>query len=165
MKIKKLGIILFIGYCAAAAGCISFPKSYSSDERPISPKLGSSVTDFYQVIDTLRPVLRWKDIKSGGQTYDVAVWESASKTADKSIVGTPLKPREWGKQIYYVQGISENRIKIDKPLKPDTCYHWSVRTRTGGDVSEWATFSQAALSPIGLGYAYRLPYGFITPRN
>ncbi|MDR3570198.1 MAG: hypothetical protein P4L43_19400 [Syntrophobacteraceae bacterium] len=165
MKIKKLGIIVLIGYCAAAAGCISFPKSYSTDQRPISPKLGGSVTDFYQVIDTLQPDLRWKDTKSQGQTYDVAVWQSQSKTPDKSIVGTPFEPREWGKQVYYVQGISANYFRIDKPLQPNTCYHWSVRIRTGGDVSEWATFSQAALSPIGLGYAYRLPYGFITPRN
>lgn len=165
MKIKKLGAMVLIGYCAIAAGCVSLPKTYNTGELPVYPELGSSVTDFYLVIDTLQPVLRWKDIKSQGQTYDVAVWESESQAPDKSIMGTPFAPREWGKQVDFVQGISENHFKIDKPLKPDTCYHWSVRIRTGKDVAEWATFSQAAVSLVGIGYAYRLPYGFITPRK
>ncbi len=165
MKIKKLGLIVLIGYCAATAGCVSLPKTYSTRERPIYPKLGSSVMKFYQVIDTLQPVLRWKNIKKEGQTYDVAVWQAPPKAADKSIVGTPLKPNKWGKQIYYVQGISGNYFKLSKPLKPNTCYHWSVRIRTGKHVSKWATFNQAAVSLVGVGYAYHLPYGFITPRE
>ena len=165
MKLKKLALVMLIGYCATAAGCLSLPKTYNTQERPIEPELGASVENFYLVINTLQPVLRWKDTKSEGQTYDVAVWESPSEAPDKSIVGTPLKPRDWGKQVYYVQGISENYFKIDKPLKPDTVYHWSVRTRKGSDESEWATFSQAAISPVGIGYAYHHPYGFITPRE
>lgn len=165
MKLKKLGVIVLIGFCAAAAGCVSLPKTYSSEERPISPELGSTVADFYQVIDTLQPVLRWKDSKSEGQTYDVAVWESPSQAPDKSIAGTPLKQRKWGKQIYYSQGISQNYFKISKPLKPNTCYHWSVRVRTGNKVTEWATFNQAAVTVGAVGYAYQFPYGFITPRE
>ena len=165
MKMKKLGAIFLIGCCAVAAGCLSLPKSYNTGELPVEPPLGSTVTEFYRVTDTLQPVLRWKDVKSAAQTYDVAVWESQSLPADKSIVGIPFEHRKWGKQVYYAQAINRNFFKIDKPLKPDTCYHWSVRTRTGSKVSEWATFTQTALSPIGLAYAHNLPYGFITPRN
>lgn len=163
MKIRKPWGIVLIACCAATAACVSLPKTYSTKERPVYPKLGNSVTDFYQVIDTLQPVLRWKDIKSEGQTYDFALWESLSESPDKSITGTPLKRRDWGNQIYYVQGISQNYFRINKPLKPNTCYHWSVRLRTGNDVSEWVTFSQGAVSLIGIGYAYDFPYGFVTP--
>ncbi|MDR3554773.1 MAG: hypothetical protein P4L55_08465 [Syntrophobacteraceae bacterium] len=165
MMLNKLGALVLIGCFAVTAGCVSLPKTYSSEERPISPELGGTVMDFYRVIDTRQPVLRWKDIKSEGQSYDVAVWESRSQAPDKSITGTPLKPRQWGKQINYAQGLSRNYFKIGKPLKPETCYHWSVRIRTGKDVSEWATFSQTAVSPIGVGSAYQVPYGFITPRE
>ncbi len=165
MKIKKLGAIVLIACSAATAGCLSFPKTFSTQERPIAPKLGASVMNFYLVTDTLQPVLRWKDIRSEGQTYDVALWQSRSEAPDKSITGTPLKNRDWGKQVSYVQGISQNYYKIDKPLKPNTCYHWSVRVRTGDEVSDWAAFSQSAVSPIGFGRAYHLPFGFITPKQ
>lgn len=165
MKMGKFAGIAAIAFCTVAAGCVSLPKSYSSRERPEYPKLGSSVTNFYQVIDTLQPVLRWKDVRTEGQTYDFALWETRSQTPDKSITGTPLKHRKWGKQIYYAQGISRNYYRIPKPLKPDTVYHWSVRIRTGNEVSEWTTFNQAALSPVGLGYAYQFPFGFITPKR
>ncbi len=163
MRVGKLGLIIWLAFCAGVAGCVSLPKSYSTKVRPLYPKLGDSVSNFYQTIDTLTPVLRWSDIKSEGQTYDVAVWESPSEAPDESITGTPIKPRKWGKQVYYVQAVSQNYFKISKPLKPKTCYHWSVRLRTGSKTSEWATFSQSAVSPIGIGYAYHLPFGFITP--
>jgi hypothetical protein len=152
-------------FFVAVAGCASLPKTYSSQARPIYPTLGTSVSDFYEKIDTLEPVLKWTDVKSPGQTYDVAVWETSSRASDKSILGTPLEPRDWGTQIYYAQALSQNFYKISKPLKPNTCYHWSVRIRTGTRVSKWATFNQSAVSLLGVGYAYHMPYGFITPRQ
>jgi len=120
---------------------------------------------YYQVIDTLQPELRWKDIKSEGQTYDVCVWETSSHVQDESLLGLPFIPRNWGNQVYYVEGIIENYHKINKPLKPDTCYHWSVRTRKGSNVSEWGSFSQGMVSLIVIGLETNVPYGFITPQK
>lgn len=165
MRPGGLALIGVVICFVALAACVSLPKSYSLEARPIYPKLGTSVSDFYQKIDTLEPVLQWSDVKTQGQTYDVAVWETPSRQSDESILGTPLEPRNWGKQIYYAQALSQNYYKISKPLKPNTCYHWSVRIRTGASVTKWATFNQSAVSLLGLGYAYHMPYGFITPRQ
>jgi len=163
IKIAILAVLIVC--CMNAAGCVSLPKSYNTDAKPIYPELGTTVNKYYQVIDTLQPELKWKDIKSEGQTYDVCVWETQSQEKDKSMWGMMYVGRDWGRQIYYVQDISENHVKIDKQLKPNTCYHWSVRTHKGSDVSEWSSFSQGMVSVLVIGYHSKVPYGFITPEK
>ena len=158
-------VIVLIICSVNIAGCISLPKSYNTDATPIYPELGSTPLKYYQVIDTLQPELRWKDIKSEGQTYDVCVWETQSRVQDESWWGVPLVSKSWGDLVYYVEGISESYHKISKQLKPNTCYHWSVRTRKGKDVSEWSSFGQGMLSVIAVGYEKHVPYGFITPQK
>lgn len=117
---------------------------------------------YYKVIDTLQPELKWKDAKKEGQTYDVCVWETKSEPSDDSWRGMPIIPKKYGNQICYVEGITENHYRIETPLKPKTCYHWSVRIRKGTEVSEWASFSQGVVGVV-VGYGSHFPYGFITP--
>jgi len=165
INIKMLMVIVLIVCCVNTAGCISFPKNYNTDAKPISPELDSTPMKYYKVIDTLQPELRWKDIKSEGQTYDLCVWETSSRPQDESWWGLPFTPVSWGEQVYYVEGMSESYHKIAKQLKPNTCYHWSVRTRKGNDVSEWGSFSQSMISVIVIGHEANVPYGFITPQK
>jgi len=162
INVKILMVILSIICCVNAAGCMSLPKNYTGDLRPIYPKLGSTMMKYYQVIDTLQPELQWEDSKPGGHTYDVCVWETSSNVTDESFV--PFTYRNWGDQVYYVQGISDTHHKINEQLKPNTCYHWSVRTRNGMSVSDWAAFSQTMVG-IVIGYEGNIPYGFITPEK
>lgn len=157
--------MVLIACCVNTAGCISFPKTYNNDAKPIYPELGSTSLKYYKVIDTLQPELRWVDIKTEGQTYDVCVWETSSSMQDESWLGIPFIPNSWGRQVYYVEGINENYHKIDKPLKPNTCYHWSVRTRNGKNVSGWGGFSQGMIGVMVVGYETNVPYGFITPQK
>jgi len=164
-NIKILMVTVLVACCISAAGCITTTKSYNTDAKPISPELGSTPLKYYIVINTLQPELRWKDIKSEGQTYDVCVWETASQLQDKSWWGPPLVHKSWGNQVDYAEGISENYHKVGIQLKPNTCYHWSVRTRKGSDVSEWGSFGQGMISLIVIGYDNRVPYGFITPEK
>jgi hypothetical protein len=129
INIKIVMVIILIVCCVNIDGCISFPKKYNIDANPIYPELGSTPMKYYQVIDTLQPELRWKDIKSEGQTYDVCVWETSSQLKDGSLLGLPFIPRKWGDQVYYVEGISESYHMINKQLKPNTCYHWSEHVK------------------------------------
>ena len=165
INIKILMSILLIVCFVNTAGCISFPKSYNIDAQPIYPELGNIPMKYYPIIDTLQPELRWKDITSDGHTYDVCVWETSSHVQDESLWGLPFIPRKWGEQVYYVEGISGNYHKVSKQLKPNTCYHWSVRTRKGNNVSEWGSFNQGMISLIVIGYESNVPFGFITPQN
>ncbi|HYA41889.1 MAG TPA: hypothetical protein VEF34_11330, partial [Syntrophobacteraceae bacterium] len=126
--------------------------------------LGSTMAKYYQVIDTLQPDLQWKDIKSQGQTYDVCVWETPSSIQDEAFFAVLVMHRSWGEQVCYVESISENHYKVPKQLKPKTCYHWSVRTRSGNNVSEWASFSQSMVGFV-IGHEGNIPYGFITPEK
>ncbi len=162
---KILIIIALIVCCVNTSGCISFPKTYNIDVKPIYPELGNTPMKYYQVIDTLQPELRWKNIKSEGETYDLCVWETSSHIQDESLLGMPFISRNWGEQIYYVEGISDCYHKINKQLKPNTCYHWSVRTRKVNNVSEWGSFSQGMIGLIVVGYETNVPYGFITPEK
>jgi hypothetical protein len=160
--IKTLMVLALSICCLNFAGCIWFPKNYNTNATPVYPELGDSG---YPVIDTLQPELRWKDVKSEGQTYDVGVWEASSRGEYKSLWGLPVGPGDWGEHVSYVQGISENRYKIAKPLKPNTTYHWSVRIRKGDNVSEWGSFSQTAVGPLVVGHKHDIPYGFVTPEK
>jgi hypothetical protein len=165
VHIKILMITVFLLCCLNITGCVSFPKNYNTDAEPIYPELGSTIMKHYQVIDTLEPELRWKDIKSEGQTYDVCIWETSSDEQGEFFRGVPFVPRSWGKQIYYAEGISDNYYKVNKPLKPNTYYHWSVRTRKGTNVSEWGSFSQNTIGLFVVGNVSNAPYGFITPQK
>jgi hypothetical protein len=163
VNVKILMMTALIFCFVNTFGCIALPKSYNTEAQPISPELGSTPLKYYNTIDTLQPELKWKDVKSEGQTYDVCVWETKSEIHDESWWGMPLVPQSWGDQVYYVESISENYYRIDKPLKPKTCYHWSVRMRKGSDVSEWGAFDQSMISIVAVGYENHVPYGFITP--
>jgi hypothetical protein len=165
INIKILMVTVLIVCCVNTTGCVSFPKNYNIDTKPIYPELGDTPVKYYQVIDTLQPELRWKDIKSADQTYDVCIWETPSHEQGEFWYGVPFTPKTWGNQVYYVEGIGESYHKVSKQLKPNTCYRWSVRTRKGKDVSEWSSFSQSIIGLFAVGHVTNVPYGFITPQE
>jgi hypothetical protein len=165
INIKILMLTLLTACCLNTAGCASFPKHYNTEATPIYPELGSTIMKHYEVIDTLQPELKWKDIKTEGQTYDVCVWETKRQDSGEFMRGVPYVPKSWGDQVFYVEGISQNYVKINKPLKPDTYYHWSVRTRKGKDTADWATFNQSMISILVYGRVDHVPYGFVTPKQ
>jgi hypothetical protein len=166
----KIGIKTAVGLalivcCIITVGCITFGKEYNIDAKPVYPELGATPSNRYPTIDTLQPDLKWTDVKSEGRTYDLCVWDTSKHTQDGTWIEMPGVPLSWGEQVYYVEGLTENHHKIAKQLKPNTCYHWSVRIRQGSKLSDWGAFSESRLMANVVSRENHVPYGFVTPEK
>lgn len=174
MQIKILNCIVFAVSTIFISGCDS-PRSYDTLHvvgstpirhhgiSPIYPAMNNGFIDRYQTTDTLTPELKWKDLKTTNQTYDVCIWE----TPYRSIKDIQRKEAQfessWGISAYYTNNINTNFHRIAIPLKPDTYYNWSVRIRDGEKVENWSAFRQDKVEFWGVFERYNLPFGFKTP--
>lgn len=108
------------------------------------------------VVESLNPIFRWQPVSDPETLYDFAVFEVRSS-------GQP------GKSVYYRQELKQAEHKIEESLKPNMDYFWSVRTRQGKDVGEWATYDHKLLVPIPFGFYYQgqghLLFPFKTPQK
>ncbi len=144
------------------AGCSVEHRIYHSySPRPLYPELGYS--DKYPVVDSLQPVLQWKDIREEDQTYDMCIWTPEPVGPRLSI--SQYRTTSWGKPAYCVQNLTVNYHKVKKRLMPDTRYNWSVRLHKGEEVFTWGAFSQTQQILTTTTYEKNIPYGFTTPQD
>jgi hypothetical protein len=120
---------------------------------PLQPEVGhySPV-----VVDSLYPTFRWQPLSEAEVLYDLAIFE----------VQTSGQP---GRSAYYREGLKQAEHKLDQALKANTDYYWTVRTRQGTTVGDWANYDHKLLVPIPFGFYYqgsgnRL-FPFKTPPN
>lgn len=144
--LKMLAISLLI------SGCTSFQAI-----KPVYPEVGNP--NFPTETESLQPVFRWES--TGGEvSYDFIIYEGIK--VESFLEGVK---RSVGKEVYYRQDLTVPEHKIEEPLKPDAEYYWSVRTRRGEDVSEWAIYDYTLF--LGTAYVsfHNQPFIFKTPKN
>lgn len=129
------------------SGCIL--KVHNGDTKPIYPEVG--YFNWPKRVDTLTPTFRWKVDTKAPSTYDLAIWDTQ--------LGFRMKS---GLPIYYKEALPQPEHKIEVPLAPNTLYYWSVRSRSGGKVSAWATYDYYAFAVVAFGWGTNLPYRFKT---
>jgi len=176
MKVKNchlacIGLVISLIFIS---GC-EFPRSYDTFHvagstpvrdhgiSPIYPAMNYGYANRYKAIDTLMPELKWKDLKTTNQTYEVCIWEAPYRSIEDVKKKADQFQASWGISVYYTNNIATNFHQITLRLKPDTYYNWSVRIHDGKKVGNWSSFSQqeAVLSVI---YDRdNTPFGFKTP--
>ena len=121
---------------------------YPEVVRPDDPK----------IVDSLKPTFQWKPLEEKDVTYDLIVYEAIiEETFWKTI------RRTVGREIYYREALEMPNHRIEKLLKPDTEYFWSVRTRQGDKVSKWAIYDY--LEFIAGKKWFDQPFIFKTPKQ
>ena len=80
---------------------------------------------------SLQPTLKWSASNKAGVTYDVILYEAIRyQTADGRHEGLLQ-----GIIADYVEGLSEAKHQVTRPLKPGADYLWSVRLRKDDAIS------------------------------
>ncbi len=160
------GLVLF---SVLIAGCYSMPRSYGTiwhaNIEPIYPAMNYSFANRYQTIDTLKPELKWTDIKKPNQTYDLCVWQDRSGASSESAPFFTATSVSWGTPIYTVTNISANFHQVTRRLQPNTYYNWAVRIREGEKVKAWSAFTQVESKVGGSENHRNYPFGFKTPNG
>ncbi len=110
-------------------GCTSF-----SLIKPIYPSVGNPNKD-PDKIESLQPTLQWEASNYADATYDLIIFEGSKE--ESFWEGTK---RSIGDTVYYKEDLKETSHKIDKVLKPDTEYYWTIRVRRPGFISAWSTY-------------------------
>jgi len=111
-----------------------------------------------KAVESLQPTFRWEASPEPGVLYDFIVYEGIK--VESFWEGTK---RSVGREVYYRQGLKMAEHKIEEPLKPDTEYYWSVRTRRGNRVSEWAIYDYTLFLGTAYMRASNRPFVFKTP--
>jgi hypothetical protein len=109
-------------------------------------------------VDSLQPVLAWKASREPGASYDLAICPAEGATFMVRKTGKP------GEAVYYREGLQETSHKLETPLQPRTKYLWSVRVRTGDEVTDWSTYTYMYGGRVREQYLDKdLPFRFRTP--
>ena len=141
-RIPFLLTLLVVTACATHRGIV-----------PIQPEVGHYSPT---VVESLNPNFRWQPLAESETLYDFAIFEVRSSG-------------QAGQSVYYREGLKQPEHKIEETLKPNTDYYWSVRTRRGATVGEWATYDHKLLVPIPFGFYYQgqgnLLFPFKTPEK
>lgn len=155
MKMQILAPLCLALLASSLVGCST--RKYSGT-TPIYPAMGYMEFGHYPVVNSLQPELKWKEIKTPNQTYELGIWESLGMQALQ-------RKKSWGKPVYFAKDITNPSHTVSSPLKPDKEYHWSVRTREGQTVSPWSSFDEDTFA--GLAYAWKknTAFGFKTPKQ
>jgi hypothetical protein len=143
--------ILFLLLAFVMSSCTSFRGVKPLYPEPGNPGLPSKV-------DSLQPTFRWEPSSDAGVTYDFIVYECLK--VSNWLKGTK---RSVGREIYYRQGLNSTEHKIEEPLKPDSEYFWSIRTRQGEKVSSWSLYDYTLFLGMGYTKATNQPFLFKTP--
>jgi len=110
-------------------GCISY---YIL--KPVHPGVGNPNKNPHRV-DSLQPTLSWEASPDTAISYDLIIFEGI-----KDVSFWKGVKRNIGEQVYYREGIPANSHTIEKVLKPNTEYYWSIRIRKGSEVTQWANY-------------------------
>jgi len=153
-------------------GCVPLPRQFQV-AKAIAPETPSTYRRV-ETVDTLQPELKWEGTSVPdnvpGRTWELCIWDtSGSKSTyigGAGMVGSPSRySTPWGTPVYARTGITSNSHRVEQPLKPDTIYYWSVRSRIGDTVSPWASYFQAVIVVgLGAGSAGNVPFAFKTPK-
>ena len=120
----KRNVLLSTICSLALIGCASY-----TGIKPIYPEVGNPGWP-PKVVDSLTPTFRWEPSPEPDATYDLIVYDSGPYSFLEHKIRAP------GREVYYREGLQETVHEIEKPLKPDNAYHWSVRARRGQKVSD-----------------------------
>lgn len=127
------------------------PGAYMPYEKPFWAKLVDSPlnpdTDKpVPTVESLRPTLKWEAVP-GALDYDLIIYTAIPKDPVRlTWAGMEKVDRKrtgffvLGKEIYYREAVGGTSHVVAEPLAPDSVFVWSVRTRTGTNVSPWATY-------------------------
>lgn len=126
-----------------------------SGVEPLHPENGSGIS--FPTADSLSPTFEWKPAPHAGISYDLAIYESLP------LPGAAMGRQIRGELVAYAEALSEPKFVLDKPLKPDTKYQWSVRLREGTKVSTWSTTGYFAFFIVGYASGYGYWFQFSTP--
>jgi hypothetical protein len=141
------------------AACAVWWRTFPNLEA-ISPYFDA--LDFGKV-QTLHLTLRWKPAETQGVTYDFVIWDSGLDPA-KTL---PQARSNWGTIIYQREALGETSHTVETPLKPNTLYFWSVRTRQASVLGDWSTYGGiTAITAYGgcaRIHGTAAPFGFKTP--
>jgi hypothetical protein len=172
-------VLPFAAAVLISAGC-AVPTAVSGF-RPVYPEVthsfGPSAPDIldWTKVDSLQPTLRWQafpgehqdgwlrttpfiDVNPGSVRdvrYDLRIW---------TVLG-----RSPGDLVYEIDGLTEPSHKLDRSLKPDTEYYWTVRARFTLDgqprASEWSLSQIPCAGARGCGRDEARQTGRIPPLN
>ena len=123
-------------------------------------------------VDSLLPEFRWQPAAEPGTSYDLIIWNTVEKPkqwGEFRRYGNPCAHRyAGGEQVYYAEDIKDSFHVLTTPLKPDSCYAWSVRERRGSVVGSWSNFNANVYSlGVVVGDYMSLknsPYFIFTPK-
>lgn len=146
-----------IAMSAAALLAVACSTTYHG-LTPLSPKVEGPPHASWPVVGGLQPTLRWAPAAQSGVTYDLVIHEGVK--AESFWRGTE---RAVGREAYYRESLTAPEHRVEQPLKPDTEYYWSVRTRTGDRVSDWSTYSYRREFILARQWGDNIPYRFRTP--
>ena len=125
---------------------------------PIYPEIGNP--NYPKSVDSIQPTFKWEPVKDSEVTYDFIIYECI-KTESFSK-GTR---RAVGREVYYLEGLTEPQCKVERPLEPDTEYYWSVRVRRGQDFSNWSVYDYTLFLGTAGYRATNCPFIFKTPKS
>jgi hypothetical protein len=105
-------------------------------------------------VESLQPTLVWKSAGDNQTTYDLVIYTGVLLSRGDSFLGGEYLPPsdaklekeragifDRGMRVYYREGIQGTSNHVDEPLLPDKVYVWSVRIRTGTNVTAWSTYN------------------------
>jgi len=92
------------------------------------------------MVESLKPTFIWEKSSDPSVSYDFVIWECVHGIGP-------------GKVYYYREGLKESQHVLEKSLRPDHEYYWSVRIRREAIVGYWARYDWRAF-PIWLGYEW-----------
>lgn len=121
--IGYISVILFLSGCTATR--------YNSF-KPISPEKAAD----------LMPTLSWKAPESD-LTVDLAIWEGVKKKDDRLYMPGPM--------VYYKKNLSGESHTVERKLKPNCRYLWSIK-KSGTD--SWATAEKPSIPIPGFTALY-----------
>jgi len=152
---KRLIVMSIMGIIFLS-GC-TLP-TYKGGIEPIYPGVRTSGKR-YETVDTLTPTFRWKSDVTSPCTYDFAIWD-----VGRTITGINAFEVTKGPAVYYKEALSKPEHTVEIPLGPDTLYFWSVRIRSNGKVSSWATFDYSSWVGVAASEGRNWLYSFKTPK-
>lgn len=99
-------------------------------------------------VDSLQPTLCWEPADQATQ-FDLIVWTGLMAGGSSAFCNLGCNWYVKGVEVYYREGIQDNRQRIEQPLRAGTVYVWSVRTRSSNNLGQWSTYDfERGLIPV-----------------
>ena len=124
----------------------------------VTPTAPEVETAGFPPVQTLQPEFAWQGSADTGIHYDIVLYEAATYTINQV---TDFYAR--GRLAAYAEDIAATSWRPEKPLKPGTRYFWSVRSRDGEVVSDWATQTYFSFAIVAWSSGFGQWFQFQTP--